>query len=138
MSGVPGCAFYIHLDALLASVMAGHPGPRFARPECKLVPAIHALTRCAEDVDARDKRGHDESEAMSFAALNRSYALNSRFRGNERRLWRCLRPRLREDDQTMAQTNDIQTKKNGPDTKSGPRRSEEPHTQYLARTGALP
>jgi hypothetical protein len=38
-----------------------HPLPMF--PGHTLVPAIHVLTANEEeDVDARDKRGHDESE----------------------------------------------------------------------------
>jgi len=41
-------------------VMAGHSGSTFGRPEYKLVPAIHVfLTSVNQDVDARDKRGHD-------------------------------------------------------------------------------
>ena len=36
----------------------------------RLVPAIHVfLAAKALDVDARDKRGHDESELMAYALL---------------------------------------------------------------------
>ena len=38
------------MQRCISSVMAG------------LVPAIHVFTGCVEDVDARDKPGHDERE----------------------------------------------------------------------------
>jgi hypothetical protein len=31
-----------------------------------LVPAIHVFACCTKDVDARDKRGHDEGESCSI------------------------------------------------------------------------
>jgi hypothetical protein len=41
--------------------MPGYPGPAAGRPECKLVPGIHAFEpRTKVDVDGRDKPGHDE------------------------------------------------------------------------------
>ena len=55
--------------------MSGHPGPAGAchraalradplgRPECKLVPGIHVLKDLsAQDVDGRDKPGHDDEQ----------------------------------------------------------------------------
>ena len=46
----------------LDSVMPGHPGPAFGRPECKLLPGIHVFLGVSkQDVDGRDKPGHDES-----------------------------------------------------------------------------
>ena len=35
-----------------------------------LVPAIHVFDRmCKKDVDARDKRGHDEAEIAQFGII---------------------------------------------------------------------
>jgi hypothetical protein len=40
-------------------------GTQFAAVMAGLVPAIHVLARAAKkDVDARDKRGHDETEGF--------------------------------------------------------------------------
>jgi hypothetical protein len=36
-----------------------------------LVPAIHALLQSKKDVDARDKRGHDEFEVKVIASHDR-------------------------------------------------------------------
>src|SRR5207247_1591621 len=35
-------------SAAPTAVMPGHPGPAFGRPECKLVPGIHAFLRCRQ------------------------------------------------------------------------------------------
>ncbi len=43
--------------------MAGHTGPAFRRPECKLFPAINDFSAARpKDVDARDEPGHDDGE----------------------------------------------------------------------------
>lgn len=36
------------------------PGPRFVRPECKFVAGIHVLVPRRNDMDSRDKPGHDD------------------------------------------------------------------------------
>ena len=47
--------------------MSGHPGPAFGRPECKLVPGIHVFAARKQDVDGRDKPGHDAANYKLLA-----------------------------------------------------------------------
>jgi A/G-specific adenine glycosylase len=44
----------------LAVVMAGLSRPKDGVASARLCPAIHVFVSRKEDVDARDKRGHDE------------------------------------------------------------------------------
>ena len=44
------------------AVMAGHSRPKDGVASLAYVPAIHALPRGTENVDARDKPGHDDAE----------------------------------------------------------------------------
>ena len=53
------CTQYPNFSASFSRVMAG------------LVPAIHVLLEEPEDVDARDKRGHDDREAVPNSAVAR-------------------------------------------------------------------
>jgi len=48
-----------------AAVMAGHSRPKDGVASLAYVPAIHDLCRCTKNVDARDKRGHDEFAATA-------------------------------------------------------------------------
>jgi len=41
-------------------VMAGHSRPKDGVASARLCPAIHVFGSGKQDVDARDKRGHDE------------------------------------------------------------------------------
>jgi hypothetical protein len=51
-------------------VMAGHSRPRDGVASARLCPAIHAFGhRENQDVDARDKRGHDESRAEAIGMI---------------------------------------------------------------------
>jgi hypothetical protein len=47
---------------MLSGVTPGQQGPASGRPGCKLVPGIHVFDDDAspQDVDGRDKPGHDE------------------------------------------------------------------------------
>jgi hypothetical protein len=45
--------------------MAGHSRPKGGVASARLCPAIHAFVSRKEDVDARDKRGHDDGEGAS-------------------------------------------------------------------------
>jgi hypothetical protein len=53
--------------------MPGHPGPAFGRPECKLVPGIHVFLPASivfkQDVDGRDKPGHDVGGARFIPSI---------------------------------------------------------------------
>jgi hypothetical protein len=45
--------------------MAGHSRPKDGVASLAYVPAIHALL-CCQDVDARDKRGHDGGDRRNL------------------------------------------------------------------------
>ncbi|MEA2953559.1 MAG: hypothetical protein QOJ96_3079 [Alphaproteobacteria bacterium] len=66
MAGVPFC-----YAPDLKFVMAGQSRRRRRRFAAPYVPAIHVLLLCAKkDVDARDKRGHDEDRTARDAPID--------------------------------------------------------------------
>jgi hypothetical protein len=52
-------------------VMAGHSRPKDGVASARLCPAIHVFGSGKQDVDARDKRGHDERIAAGTAGENK-------------------------------------------------------------------
>jgi hypothetical protein len=49
--------------------MAGHSRSKNGVASLAYVPAIHALLSAVQDVDARDKRGHDVQPSLMLANL---------------------------------------------------------------------
>ena len=53
--------------------MPAQPGPAKGRPECKLVAGIHVFlvsTGREQDVDGRDKPGHDKKECARMRVMD--------------------------------------------------------------------